>query len=138
MSEGTGLFKRFYEDVLGKGEINLLDELVADDVVDHEDALPGQPPGREGVKFFVKAVRDAFPDIRPAAMGPLLTDGDLEAGYFVMTGTHEGDFLGVPATGKSVEIKGLDIIRVKDGKVTEHWGATDTMSLMEQLGALPE
>lgn len=138
MAEGSGLIRRFYEDVLGKGDLSLVDELTTDDLVDHEEGLPGQPPGKDGVKFFVNAFRAAFPDISVKTAEPMLADGDLEAARVVVTGTHKGEFLGVAPTDKTVEIEGIDMIRLDDGKVAEHWGVTDTMSLMQQLGALPE
>jgi steroid delta-isomerase-like uncharacterized protein len=138
VGEGTGLIRRFYEDVIGNGQLDLVDELSTDDFVEHEEGLPGQPPGREGARFFVSAFREAFPDIRPKTVGPTLVDGDLEAAHVVLTGTHNGDLMGVAATGKTVEFGGIDIIRVEDGKVAEHWGVTDTMRLMQQVGAIPE
>ena len=138
MTDGTGLIKRFYEDVIGKGQLGLIDELVVEDIVDHEQGLPGQPPGREGVKFFVNAMRGAFPDIRATSISPTLADGNLEAAHVVLTGTYQGELMGVAATNKTVEFESVDIIRVEDGKVLEHWGVTDTMSLMQQLGAIPE
>src|SRR5262245_3188805 len=138
MAEGTGLIARFYEDVIGKGQMSLIDDLTTDDLVDHEEGLPGQPAGREGVKFFVNAMREAFPDISVKTIEPTLTDGNLEAARAVLTGTHRGELLGVAATERAVEIETLDIIRVEDGKVAEHWGVTDVMSLMQQLGAIPD
>jgi predicted ester cyclase len=138
MTDGTGLIKRFYEDVIGTGQIDLIDELAAEGITDHEEGLPGQPSGREGIKFFVNAMRQAFPDIRAKTISPMLTDGDLEAAHVVLTGTHQGELLGVAATNKTVEFESLDIIRVEDGKVIEHWGVTDTMGLMQQIGAIPE
>ena len=137
MADGTGLIKRFYEDVIGGGQINLVDELTTDDLVDHEEGLPGQPSGREGVKFFINAMREAFPDIRVGTVEPVMADGNLEAARVTLTGTHKGELMGVAATNRTVEIESIDIIRVEDGKVAEHWGVTDTMSLMQQLGALP-
>ncbi len=138
MADGTGLIKRFYEEVIGGGQIDLVDELTTEDLVDHEQGLPGQPPGREGVKFFINAMRGAFPDIRAKAIEPTLVHGDLEAAHVVLTGTHRGELMGVAATNRSVEFETLDIIRVEGGRVAEHWGVTDVMSLMQQLGALPE
>ena len=137
MSDGTGLIKRFYTEVLEGGNLSLIDELTADDFVDHEEALPGQPPGKEGVHFFVNAIRTAFPDIKAKTIEPYLADGDMEACHVVLTGTHGGEMAGVPATGKTVEFGGTDIIRVVDGKVAEHWGTTDNMRLMQQIGAMP-
>jgi predicted ester cyclase len=122
MGEGTGLIRRFYEDVIGNGQLDLVDALTTEDILDHEEGLPGQPPGREGVKFFVNAFREAFPDIRPEAIGPTMADGDLEAAHVVLTGTHNGELMGVAATGKTVEFGSIDIVRVEDGKVAKHLG----------------
>ena len=138
MADGTGLIKRFYEEVIGGGDLGLVDELTADDFVDHEEGLPGQPSGKEGVKFFVNGMREAFPDIRTKTIEPTMADGNLEAAHVVLTGTHRGELMGVAATDRTVEIESIDIIRVEEGKVAEHWGITDVMGLMQQLGALPE
>ena len=137
MAEGTGLIKRFYKEIIEGGNLALIDELATDDYVDHEEALPGQPPGKDGVRYFVKAVREAFPDIRVKSIEPWLSDGDMEACHVVLTGTHRGEMAGIPATGRTVEFGATDIIRVADGKVAEHWGTTDNMGLMQQIGAVP-
>lgn len=136
MSESVGLLERFYKDVIESGKLDLIDELSADNFVDHEEALPGQPPGKDGVKYFVKTMRSAFPDIRVKELTPKVAAGNLEACHVVLTGTHRGDLAGMPATGKSVEFDCTDIIRVEGGKVAEHWGTTDNLSLMRQIGAV--
>lgn len=138
MAGGTGLIKRFYDEVLVGGDLSRIDELVADDIVDHEEGFPGQPPGKDGVRFYVNTIRTAFPDLAVKTAEPALADGNLEAVHSVLTGTHTGDFAGVPASGKTVEFSGIDIIRVEDGKVAEHWGSTDTLGLMQQIDALPQ
>jgi steroid delta-isomerase-like uncharacterized protein len=137
MADGTGLITRFYKEIIEGGNLALIDELAKDDFVDHEEALPGQPPGKEGARFFVEAIRTAFPDIKVKTIEPSLADGNLEACHVILTGTHQGEMAGVAATGKSVEFGSTDIIRVEDGKVAEHWGSTDTLSLMQQIGAVP-
>ncbi|MFJ6418259.1 ester cyclase [Paeniglutamicibacter sp. NPDC091659] len=137
MSDGTGLIKRFYLEVLAGGNYDLIDELIAEGFVDHE-SLPGQPPGKEGARFFVDMMRAAFPDLSVKSSEPALVDGNHEAVRTVLTGTHQGELMGVAATGRTVEIESIDIIRAEDGKVAEHWGITDSMSIMQQLGALPE
>lgn len=137
MSEGTGVIRRFYEEVLAEGNLDLIDELASPDLVDHEEGFPGQPPGLDGVRVFVGMMRDAFPDLRAEAVSPTMADGDLEAARVVLRGTHEGEILGVAPTGNSVEFETLDIVRLAGGKVVEHWGVTDTMSLMQQIGAVP-
>lgn len=119
------------------GNLDLIEELAVEGMVDHEEGLPGQPSGLEGVRFFVNAMREAIPDIQVKESEPALADGDLEAARTVLTGTHQGELMGVDATGNSVEFETIDIIRVEDGKCAEHWGVTDTMALMQQIGAVP-
>jgi steroid delta-isomerase-like uncharacterized protein len=136
MADEAGLIKRFYTEVIEGGNLDLVEEMVSDDFVDH-NPMPGQSPSKDGVPFFVNAMRTAFPDLKATIMTPALVDGNLEARYVVLTGTHRGELMGIAPTGRSVEFSGIDIIRIEDGKVAEHWGATDTMTLMEQIGAGP-
>jgi steroid delta-isomerase-like uncharacterized protein len=136
MAEGVELIQRFYDEMLSDGNLDNLDELVTDDVVDHQQGLPGQPEGKEGVSFFVNTMRGAFSDIK-ATVGQSLESGDLAAAQVTITGKHTGEFMGVPASDKSFEVEGIDIIRIEDGKCAEHWGVTDNMALMQQIGAVP-
>ncbi|GAA5189851.1 ester cyclase [Arthrobacter gyeryongensis] len=135
---GSKLIERFYKEILEGGNLDLIDELATDNLIDHEQALPGQPPGKEGARFFVNAIRAAFPDIKVKTIEPALADGNLEACHVVLTGTHSGEMAGVPASGNSVEFDSTDIIRVEDGKVAEHWGTTNNLSLMQQIGVVPQ
>lgn len=137
MANGADTIKRFYDEVIAGGNLDLIDELAADGMVDHEEGLPGQPSGKEGVKFFVNAIREAFPDIQ-ANTDVTLSQGDLGAARTTLRGTHQGELMGVAATNTSVEFETLDILRMEGDKVAEHWGVTDTMGLMQQLGAIPE
>jgi steroid delta-isomerase-like uncharacterized protein len=137
MAEGTELIQRFYDEMLGEGNLDKLDELVTDDVVDHQQGLPGQPEGKEGVVFFVNTLRSAFSDIK-ATVGPSLESGDMAVARVTVTGRHTGEWMGVPASDRSFEIESIDFIRIEDGKCAEHWGVTDNMTLMVQIGALPE
>ncbi len=136
MLEGIGLIERFYRDVMESGNVDLVDELATDNYVDHEEAMPGQPAGKDGVRFFVNTMRSAFPDIKVKAIEPSFSDGNMEACHVILTGTHRGELAGIPATGNSVEFDCTDIIRIEDGKVAEHWGTTDNLSLMQQIGAV--
>jgi steroid delta-isomerase-like uncharacterized protein len=136
MAEGVELIRRFYEEVLGQGNIELIGELVTDDVVDHEP-FPGQPDGIEGVRQFAEMMSSAFSDVR-ATIGPSLESGELASAHVTLTGRHTGEFMGVPATDKQFEIESIDIIRFENGKCAEHWGVTDNMALMQQIGAIPE
>ena len=126
--------RQFYDEVVNAGAIDRVDEFCTEDFVEHEE-FPGLPADREGVKQFFSMLRAAFPDLR---MTPevVMEDGDRVIARFHMTGTHQGDFMGVRASGRRVDIEGYDELRLVDGRAAEHWGATDTMELMQQLGAM--
>jgi steroid delta-isomerase-like uncharacterized protein len=134
MTDPKELCRRFYEDVVNGEDYDLIDELVAPDVVDHEE-FPGIPEGREGVREFFKLMRAAFPDMR-VSVEQVFGEGELAAVRTRTTGTHRGEFMGVPATDQSVDFEGIDIVRVVDGRAVEHWGLTDTMTMMQQLGVI--
>jgi len=136
MAEGVELIQRFYDEVISGGNVDKVGDLVVEDVVDHE-RMPGQADGIEGVKQFAETMSSAFSDIR-ATLGPSLESGDLASAHVILTGRHTGEFMGVPATDKEFEIESIDMIRFADGKCTEHWGVTDMMVLMQQIGAIPE
>ena len=136
MAEGVDLIQRFYDEVLSQGNVGKVDDLVTDDVIDHEP-FPGQPDGIDGVRQFVGMMSTAFSDLK-ATIGPSLESGDLASAQVTITGRHTGEFMGVPASDKEFEIEAIDIIRVEDGKCAEHWGVTDNMALMQQIGAIPE
>lgn len=129
------LAKRFYEEVLNHGEIAVIDELIADDFVEHE-SMPGVPSTREGVGVWVALMRSAFPDL-VVTVNNVAVEGNEIWVHSVIRGTHLGTFMGIPATGRPVEIAGFDRVRVRDGKAVEHWGITDNLALLQQLGQIP-
>ena len=128
------VMRRIYQDVVTEGNIDLLDELMAGDYVEHED-IPGFAPTRAGAKEFFTVLRRAFPDVT-MTVEDLLAVGDTVATRVTMTGTHRAEFMGVAATGRRVEVPGMDFIRFADGRAVEHWGMLDSMALLAQLGAL--
>ena len=134
MTDNKALARRLYEEVLGRGNLGAADELIAPDAVDHEGE-PGAPRGPETMKAFALALHSGFSGLR-FVVEDIIAEGDQVACRFTMTGTNTGDFMG-PATGRPVSVSGLDIMRFRDGKVVEHWGITDQLSLLEQLGLLP-
>lgn len=128
--------RRAYEQV-SAGDIDGFGALFADDFVEHEET-PGLEPTKEGVLEFFRMYRAAFPDLR---MEPedVLASGDKVVARVRATGTHRGEFLGLPATGRSIDVQLVDIIRFDDdGRAAEHWGVVDALALMQQLGAIPE
>ena len=132
-SQNTKAMKRFYKEVVNQGNIGMIDELLADDFVEHVK-MPGIPEGKEGVKEFFQMFRNAFPDLK-FAVNDLVASGDKVWAYVTITGTHKGPFMHLSASGKLISIHGFDIVRFKDGKAIEHWGLTDSMKMMGQLGA---
>ncbi len=134
--ENKALFRRFMEEVANQGNIDAVDELVAPDAVEHEELPPGTPPGREGVKHFFALLRNAFPDLR-VTIDDQIAEGDKVVSRVTLSGTHKGEFVGIPPTGKTVTFGAIDIIRVAGGKLVEHWGVTDNLGLLQQLGVVP-
>jgi len=106
--------------------------LLADDFVEHEET-PGLAPTKEGVMAFFRANRAAFPDMRMDAQD-VFASGDKVTARVRLTGTHQGPFMGMPATGKQVDIQLIDIMRLgDDGLCHEHWGVLDALAMMQQL-----
>jgi steroid delta-isomerase-like uncharacterized protein len=136
MSEDPkGLMRRFFGAV-NAGDIDALDDLIADDVIEHEE-MPGLEPNKEGIKQFFAMFRSAFPDLH-IDVHEMLVDGDLVCARAVVTGTHQGELMGMPPTGRRMEMQMIDIVRVRGGQAAEHWGVADNMAMMQQLGAVPE
>lgn len=136
MADLKAIGRRFYDEVLTKGDVALIDEIVDDDFVEHEE-FPGLTSDKAGVTVWVGMMREAFPDLSVEVVA-MVTEGDEVWTQGVMRGTHRGEFMGVPASGRSVEVPMVDRIRFRDGRVVEHWGVTDTLAMMQQLGAVPE
>jgi len=129
-------FRQFVEEVFNKGNVSMVDSLVLPDFIEHEELPPGIPGGREGVKQLANIMRGAFPDYK-ATINDLVAEGDKIVCRMTWTGTHQGEFMGIPATGKSVSFGVIDIVRMDGGKFAEHWGLMDNAGLMQQLGVMP-
>ena len=127
--------RRNTEEVQSRGNFDAFEELFADDFVDHTPQ-PNMIPNKDGVRGLYRALRAAFPDFR-AEIHWQTADGDLVTTYKTYHGTHEGLFLGVPATGRTIHFETVDVMRVRNGKITEHWGVANLFSAMQQLGAWP-
>ena len=127
---------RRYLGVFEQGNIDLLDELLAPDYTNHSPATPDLPTGPEGVKAVVSMFRSAMPDLR-VVVEDMIAEGDKVATRYTLEGTHEGELFGVPPTGQRLSIKSISVERVSDGKIIEHWRVTDSLDMMQQLGAIP-
>ena len=134
-AENKTLARRFNEDVWGRGDQAALEELLDPDFVDH-DALPGQPPGREGHKQILAAFRSAFPDLN-VTTEDIVAEGDKVVSRWTARGTHQGELLGIAPTGNGVTIKGIDVLRVAEGRIVERWAQFNDLEMMQQLGVVP-
>src|SRR4051794_24899721 len=129
--------RRNTEQVQGQGDFVLFDELFADDFVDHTPQ-PGTTADKAGVRVLYNRLRDAFPDFRPEIHWQTV-DGDIVTTYTTYHGTHLGDFLGIVPTGKAIQFETVDAMRVRDGRISDHWGLrTCTPSCNNSDNYLPE
>jgi steroid delta-isomerase-like uncharacterized protein len=133
--EYKAVVRRFIDEVWNGNVIDVIDEIIAPDAVDH-NPNPGQAPGSAGVKQVVSMFRAAFPDLR-MELHDQIAEGDKVVSRWTISGTHQGAFAGIPATGKPVAMSGIDVIRVTDGKMVEHWLAIDQLGMLQQLGVVP-
>lgn len=134
--ENKAVLRRFYDKVFTQGNTDVIEEFVAADAVEHEEfpGITGQGPGV--VRQFVTAFRTAFPDLE-FEIHDLIAEHDKVVARLTIHGTHEGELMGIPPTGKRVAVSAIDIVRLADGKMVEHWGSTDTLGMMQQLGVIP-
>ena len=122
-------------EAINKGNLEEFNDVFAADVKDHDPA-PDQGKGPQGFIGFFPQFRHAFPDLK-IAVEHMVADEDNVAIAYTMTGTQEGPFQGIPATGKKVEARGMQIAKFNsDAKITERWGSSDEMGIMQQIGAV--
>ncbi|HWQ23822.1 MAG TPA: ester cyclase [Gaiellaceae bacterium] len=127
--------RRLCLEVFGEGRLDVLEEVVSGGYRNH-NAVPGSPPGREGLAAVVQMVRTAMPDFR-YRIDEELAVGDRVAVRLLASGTHTGPLLGIPSTGKSAAWGEAHFFRCEDGVAVEHWGVRDDLGMLQQLGVLP-
>lgn len=126
-------FRRAYAAMSAGGDLDDLDAIIADDYVEHADLPPGVPSGLTGLKAMMTTYREAFPDFT-ITIEKYLEQGDLGCAVVRMTGTQTGPFMGAPASGRAIDIMGIDVVRLVDGRCVEHWGVEDDLGLFTQVG----
>lgn len=128
--------KEIVRDYIGrlftKGDLTAVDDYLAEDYVDHDPPF-GTPGGREGMRGAAAMFRQGFPDWR-TEIGHLIAEGDLVCEQFTASGVQRGAVMGVPPTGKTVTLPGIQIFRISGGKIVERWGQLDELGLLRQLG----
>ena len=133
-TENKALVQRWFEEVWNKGRASAIDEMLTSGAVVH--GLGADLSGPAEFKAFHAAYRDAFPDIA-LHVDQLVAEGALVAARWVGSGTHTGNGLGVPATGKPVHLTGMVLVRVEEGKIAEGWNNFDQFGMLQQLGLAP-
>lgn len=135
MEKNKAVIRRYYEEILNRGDIEVLSEIAVPDYVEN-DPLPGQGTAFAGLKDRVEMLRGA---LNPHyTIEDLVAEGDKVVVRWTQRGMHVRDFLGLPSTGKQFTISGIDIHCLRDGKMAEHWHVVDQFSLLQQLGVIPQ
>ena len=129
--------RRFFEELFGKGNLAVADEIIAKDHVNSgPGSIPGLPTGPEGTKQLVTVYRNAFPDIR-FTIDEQIAEGDKVMTRWSAHGTHQGELAGIPATGKTSTVTGIVIDRLVNGMIAESWAIFDQFGMLQQLGVIP-
>lgn len=130
------LVRRIYGDIVNAGRLDLYADLLAEDIIDHE-GFPDTGRGCETYKQSLTVLRSAFPDLR-MDVEDMVAEGDRVVTRLTLRGTHQGQYLGLAPTGRFVTTGSIDILRLAGGKAVERWAETDTLGLLQQLGAISE
>lgn len=135
MADDATTYRRIPLEVFNDGKVELVEELLSEDFVEHA-APPGWPTNRDVLIQFVTGLRAAFPDFRYEILGQW-QDGDMHIGWLRASGTMSGDFMGMPASGKSATWEETHIGRFAGGRLAEHWAVIDQLGMLTQLGFIP-
>ena len=134
VTDYKALAQDMFDSMTGGGDVDaMVDRFMAEDFVEHE-AIPGMDNTRETPRQLFKMMLAAFPDFR-ASVHELLQDGDKVVARVTFSGTHQGEFMGVPASGNQIEWDAIDILAYRDDQAVAHWGVMDMAAAMAQMGA---
>ena len=125
---------RLYQEIYNSNDLDRLTEVVSEDLLT-PNIMPGIPYGLEGAKAAHRIMLTSFPDYQ-TIIDDMIAEGDKVAARIKMTGTHSGEFMGIPPTGRRISFTGIYFARIAGGKIVEHWGEEDGVSLLQQLGVL--
>jgi steroid delta-isomerase-like uncharacterized protein len=137
VDENKTIVRRFLEEAWNNQDLAVMDELLADDYVGHDPSIPGGDiRGRESLKAVLQVARAGMPDAR-IAIEDVLGEGDKTVVRFTVHGTHRGDFLGIPPSGREVKVATLLLSRFAGARIAEEWVVKDMLGLLQQIGAIP-
>ena len=132
--QNKAIVRRVFEEGINKSDTRVLFDVISPTYVNHD--MPAPAPGPEGLAQVVGMFQQAFPDFQ-VTIESVVAEGDLVASRGYFTGTHQGDFMGIPATGRAIKAGYQDVWRIENGKCEENWVILDMMGLMQQLGVIP-
>jgi steroid delta-isomerase-like uncharacterized protein len=133
MSEDANkeLIRNWAEELFNQGRLEAAEKYIAPDFVNH-NAFPGQVPGPDGVRDLVATFRGGFPDLH-GTLNRVLSEGEMVATHLTMRGTHGGEFMGIPASGRTITANGMGMYRIENGKIAEAWVMFDSADLLRQI-----
>ena len=134
-AQNKQIVQRYFTEVWNSGKLEVLDELLDPQYINHTPSTPNPPPGPAGLKPIVAAIRKAFPDLH-YEIRDLIVNDSMAVARVTMTGTHTGDLFGQPPTGKKIAVNQINIEKIRHGKIVEHWRVTDELTLMKQIGVV--
>lgn len=134
--ENKAVIRRIVDEVLTGGNLDLVDELFAPEYVPHDPSNPARPGGIEGAKQFAGMLHTGLSGVRYTVV-EMVAEGDKVMYRWTLEGRHTGPFMGIPPTGRSIKISGIDAFRLDKGRIVESWVAADAMGMLQQLGVIP-
>lgn len=133
--ENKRLIQRFVDEVMNGGNLNVVDSLFSPDYIPHDPSNPDRQGGIEGAKQFIRMLHMGLTDGQYMVQD-MIAEGDRVAYRWILAGTHTGDFMGIPASGKDLYFSGMDMYRLINGKIVESWVIADALTMLQQLGVL--
>jgi steroid delta-isomerase-like uncharacterized protein len=136
LTHNKQLVEAFIQELFTKGDLDAVNRYLDPKFVNHDAPFPGAPEGPEGMRLAASTFRQALPDWH-SDVEQLVAEGDIVVEVFTASGTHRGELIGVPGTGKTLTVRGINMFRIEDGRIVERWGRLDELGLLQQLGLIP-
>ncbi|MDT4938903.1 MAG: hypothetical protein QOG80_2574 [Pseudonocardiales bacterium] len=136
LTQNKHLVDAFIQELFTNGDLEAVDRYLDPGFVNHDAPFPGAPEGREGMRLAASTYRRALPDWH-SDIEQLIAEGDIVVETFTASGTHRGELLGVPGTGKTITLRGINVFRIAGDRIVERWGTLDQLGVLQQLGLVP-